>query len=277
MKIYTLVFLIFISGFYEAKAQNNSKVPQETQKNKKSKTKQLKLVWSDEFNYLGLPDSTKWSYDVGGDGWGNNELQYYTRASQKNAIVGNGVLSIIALKENFENRNYTSARLLTKGKADWSYGRVEIKAKLPKGRGSWPAGWMLGANIDTVGWPQCGEIDIMEHVGYDPDTIVGSIHTDTYNHVKHTQKTKRIFIKNPATEFHLYACEWTTNKMVFFLDGKPYFTVKNEHKTDKEWPFDKPQFMLLNIAIGGNWGGQKGVDESIFPVKMEVDYVRVFQ
>ncbi len=244
---------------------------------KKAKSSKLTLVWSDEFNYKGLPDSAKWAYDVGGNGWGNNEAQYYTKADTNNAVVGNGILSIIARKEKHENKEYTSARMVTNGKKDWRFGRVEISAKLPKGRGTWPAGWMLGSNINTVGWPQCGEIDILEHVGYDPDTIVGSIHSTSYNHMKGTQKTKRIFIKNPYTEFHVYACEWDTNNMVFSLDGIPYLTVPNEHKTEKEWPFNNPMYILLNVAIGGNWGGKNGIDESIFPVKMEVDYVRVFQ
>jgi beta-glucanase (GH16 family)/glycerophosphoryl diester phosphodiesterase len=242
-----------------------------------TKDNNWKLVWSDEFNYTGIPDSSKWGYDVGGNGWGNNELQYYTRADTNNAMVKNGTLSIIARKEKKEGKDYTSTRMVTRGKADWTYGRIEIRAKLPKGRGTWPAGWMLGSNINEVGWPQCGEIDILEHVGYDPDTIVGSIHTTAYNHVKGTQKTQRLFIKNPYSEFHTYAIEYTVEKMDFLLDDKVYMTVKNEHKTDKEWPFDKPQYLLLNVAIGGNWGGTKGVDETIFPASMEVDYVRVFQ
>lgn len=242
-----------------------------------TKNNKWKLVWSDEFNYTGLPDSSKWSYDVGGNGWGNNELQYYTEGDTNNVMVKNGLLSIIARKEKKEGKDYTSTRMVTRGKADWIHGRIEIRAKLPKGRGTWPAGWMLGSNIKEVGWPQCGEIDILEHVGYDPDTIVGSIHTTAYNHVKGTQKTQRLFIKNPYTEFHTYAIEYTAEKMDFLLDEKVYMTVKNEHKTDKEWPFDKSQYLLLNLAIGGNWGGAKGVDATIFPVSMEVDYVRIFQ
>lgn len=236
-----------------------------------------KLVWSDEFNYSGLPDASKWGYEVGGKGWGNNELEYYTNADTSNALVKNGVLSITARKNKFENRDYTSARLLTKGKAEWTYGRFEVRAKLPKGRGTWPAIWMLGSNIETAGWPKCGEIDIMEHVGYDPDTLVGTIHTQAYNHVKGTQKSKKIFIKNPYTEFHVYAVDWTPERMDFLLDGNVYLSIPNEHKTVNEWPFDKPEYLLLNVAVGGNWGGAKGIDESVFPAKMEVDYVRVFQ
>ncbi len=266
---FSLIFLCF----FEVKAQSMK----HNKENSHSKSKKWKLVWSDEFNYTGLPDSTKWGYEVGGSGWGNNEWQYYTKADTNNAMVKNGVLSIIARKEKREKKDYTSARLLTKGKADWTYGRIEFRAKLPKGRGTWPAGWTLGSNIKEAGWPLCGEIDVMEHVGYDPDTIVGSVHTKSYNHVKGTQKSKRLFIKDPYTEFHTYAIEWTAEKMDFLLDDKVYMTINNEHKTSAEWPFDKPQYILLNLAVGGNWGGKMGVDDSIFPVAMEVDYVRVFQ
>ncbi len=274
MKKITLILLTIFYCFYQIKAQSKSK---QNHGNYKTKSNKLKLVWRDEFNYSGLPDSTKWGYDVGGNGWGNNEAQFYTKADINNAVVGNGFLSIIARKEKREGKEYTSARMVTAGKKDWSFGRVDIRAKLPKGRGTWPAGWMLGSNINTVGWPQCGEVDILEHVGYDPDTIVGSIHSTAYNHIKGTQKTKRIFIKNPYTEFHVYGCEWNTEKLTFFLDGMPYLTVQNEHKDDKEYPFNNPMYVLLNVAVGGNWGGTKGIDESIFPVRMEVDYVRVFQ
>jgi beta-glucanase (GH16 family) len=277
MKKYSLLLLAIFCCFSQTKAQSKAMSYAGHSINKKAKSSKLKLVWSDEFNYKGLPDSTKWGYDVGGDGWGNNEAQFYTKADINNVVVGNGFLSIIARKEKHENKEYTSARMVTKGKKDWSFGRVEFRAKLPKGRGTWPAGWMLGSNINTVGWPQCGEVDVLEHVGYDPDTIVGSIHSTAYNHIKGTQKTKRIFIKNPYTEFHVYACEWNTEKMTFFLDGKPYLTVQNEHNDDKEYPFNNPMYVLLDLAVGGNWGGTKGIDESIFPVRMEVDYVRVYQ
>ncbi len=277
MKKYSLLVFVLFCGFCQIKAQSEAKNHRNHDKLKKMNSNNLKLVWNDEFNYTGLPDPTKWGYDVGGNGWGNNEAQFYTKADTNNAVVGNGFLSIIARKEKHEGKEYTSARVVTRGKKDWSYGRVDIRAKLPKGRGTWPAGWMLGSNINTVGWPQCGEVDILEHVGYDPDTVVGSIHSTAYNHVKGTQKTKRIFIKNPYSEFHVYSCQWNAKKMTFFLDEISYLTVQNEQKTDKEWPFNNPMYVLLNVAIGGNWGGTKGIDESIFPVRMEVDYVRVYQ
>jgi beta-glucanase (GH16 family) len=236
-----------------------------------------KLTWSDEFNYKGPPDSTKWDYNVGGHGWGNNELQYYTATDTLNAKVENGVLKIIARKQAKENRQYTSARLVTKGKAEFKYGKIEIHAKLPTGRGTWPAIWMLGKNIDEVPWPACGEIDIMEHVGYNKDSIFGTVHTEAYNHMKGTQKGKGIFISNPYDSFHIFSIEWTGEKIDFIVDGMVYNHIINEHLSINEWPFDQSFFLILNLAVGGGWGGKMGVDESIFPATMEVDYVRVYQ
>lgn len=235
-----------------------------------------KLAWSDEFNYNGLPDSSKWNYNVGGHGWGNNELQYYTSADISNAEVSNGSLKLRALKQKMENREYTSARLVTMGKADFTYGKIEIRAKLPPGRGLWPAFWMLGSNHHTVSWPECGEIDIMEHVGFEKDSVFGTVHTKAYNHIIHTQKGKKAFIKNPYDEFHLFSIEWTKERMDFFLDNVRYNQIENEGKTTAEWPFDKPFYILVNLAVGGNLGGKKGVDESVFPAVMEVDYIRVY-
>jgi beta-glucanase (GH16 family) len=246
-------------------------------KNSKKVIDNYTLVWSDEFDYTGLPDSTKWGYEVGGNGWGNNELQYYTKADTLNAVVRNGKLFITARKVDIEGKKFSSARLSTKGKAEWTYGKIEINAKLPAGRGLWPASWMLGANINEVGWPESGEIDIMEHVGFSRDSIFGTVHTSAYNHLKGTQKGTTAFIKNPYSEFHTYSVEWTPEKMDFMLDHKVYYTVINEHKTNAEWPFDNPFYLLLNIAVGGNLGGKEGVDENVFPAVMEVDYVRIYQ
>lgn len=236
-----------------------------------------KLVWSDEFNYKGLPDSTKWSYDTGNDGWGNNELEYYTKNRLENARVEDGKLIIEARKENYDGSNYTSARLVTKNKGDWKYGRIEVKAKIPKGKGMWPAIWMLSTDWEYGGWPESGEIDIMEKVGYIPDTVYGSIHTKSFNHIIHTQKTKGVYRKDLSDDFHLYAIEWTENKISFFVDDQKYQEFTNDHQGSDHWPFDKRFHLILNIAVGGNWGGKYGVDDSIFPQKMEVDYVRVYQ
>jgi len=238
-----------------------------------------KLVWADEFDKAGLPDTTKWAYEVGGNGWGNNELQFYTNRRADNARVEGGKLIIEAKKEEYQGRTYTSARLLTRGKAEWKYGRVEALAKLPAGRGTWPAVWMLGKNIPTAGWPRCGEIDIMEHVGFDEGVVHGTVHTEAYNHGKKTQKGQQTPVPDAAQAFHLYAIEWTPDKIDFFVDDRKYYTVEKSvlGSTVAEWPFDQPFYLILNVAVGGNWGGQKGVDETIWPRRMEVDYVRVYQ
>lgn len=236
------------------------------------------LVWTDEFTQDGKPDETKWSYDLGGHGWGNNELQNYTD-SPKNVFVKNGLLNIIAIKEISDKNSYSSARLVTKNKADFTYGRFEVKAKLPSGRGTWPAIWMLPtvSSYSKDYWPDNGEIDIMEHVGYDQDFVHGSIHTKSYNHVIGTQKTSKRKINNVSDEFHVYAVNWLPELISFEIDGEKVYEVsKAQNDTWKEWPFDKKFHLLINIAIGGGWGGQKGIDESVFPQSMQIDYVKVF-
>lgn len=237
------------------------------------------LVWSDEFDYEGLPDDTKWGYDVGGSGWGNQELQYYT--SDKNAEVKDGYLVIEARKEEYEGMDYTSARLVSRGKGDWVYGKIEVRAKLPKGLGTWPAIWMLPTNWEYGGWPAAGEIDIMEHVGYDQDVVHGSIHTQSYYHSINTQKTNSVRIDGVSDDFHIYGLEWLPDKIIVSVDGDEIFrfepTKYKSNPTYKEWPFDKEMHLLLNVAVGGGWGGLKGVDENIWPQEMLVDYVRVYQ
>ena len=241
-----------------------------------------RLVWSDEFNYKGLPDAAKWGYDIGGHGWGNKELQYYTDRRAENARVENGNLIIEARRDSWQGHKYTSARLVSKNKGDWTYGRFEVKAKLPSGRGTWPAIWMLPTERHYGGWPSGGEIDIMEHVGFDPDVVHVSIHTKAYHHSINTQKSSKIDVKTARTEFNVYAVEWTPEEIRGFVNEQHFFTFKNERLTNtaadfKQWPFDKPFHLLLNIAVGGTWGGTKGVDEAIWPQRMEVDYVRVYE
>ncbi len=245
--------------------------------------KEWKLVWSDEFNYTGLPDSTKWNYDTGGHGWGNNELQFYTTRRIQNARVTKGKLIIEARKENWDsNKNkYTSARLVTKEKGDpitigWQYGRINVRAKLPEGLGSWPAIWML-AGTTPLRWPDDGEIDIMEHVGYDPGKVHASVHCKKYYHSIGTQKTANISVPDFSKKFHVYSAEWNADSIKISVDGKTYFIFTNEHTGYEAWPFDNKMYLLLNVAIGGKWGGQKGIDEKILSLKMEVDYVRVWQ
>ena len=240
-------------------------------------TPRWQLVWADEFNYDGLPDSKKWGYDVGGHGWGNKELQYYTERRKENARVENGKLIIEARRDSWEGHEYTSARLVTKNKGDWKYGRFEVKAKLPSGRGTWPAIWMLPTGYEYGGWPASGEIDIMEHVGWDADVVHASVHTSAYNHKINTQKTAKINVPDARSGFNVYAVEWTPDEIRGYVNKQQYFTFKNEHASSREWPFDKPFHLLLNIAVGGTWGGEKGVDENIWPQRMEIDYVRVFR
>jgi len=247
-----------------------------------SQTVFSKLVWSDEFDYKGLPDSSKWSYDKGmgcpdNCGWGNNELQFYSWNRPENARVSDGKLTIEARKEKFEGAAYTSARLVSKNKGDWKYGRFDVKAKLPAGTGMWPAIWMLPTKWEYGGWPHSGEIDIMENVGYLPDSIFGTVHTGSYNGMLGTQKSKGLSLDDLSKAFHVYSVEWTAETISFFIDEKKYHVFNNDHKGSEGWPFDKDFHLLLNIAVGGNWGGKFGVDDKIFPQKMEIDYVRVYQ
>lgn len=232
------------------------------------------LVWVDEFNYTGPADSSKWDYETGFVR--NSEKQFYTKGRKENARVENGTLIIESRKEKYEKGDYTSASLHTRGKAEWTYGRIEVRAKLPTGKGMWPAIWMLGANRQ-VGWPACGEIDIMENVGYAPDTIHANIHTKKYNHSIGTGKGSKIMADEPYEKFHVYAVEWFKDRMDFYLDDAKYFSFSNEGTGSDAWPYDKAHYLILNAAIGGSWGGQQGIDDSIFPQKYYIDYVRVLK
>ena len=251
-----------------------------------------KLVWSDEFDKPGLPDPAKWNYEQGFIR--NNEAQFYTKERSENARIEDGMLIIEARKEQFKNpaydpaaptgsrrgrefAEYTSASLTTRGKADWTYGRVEVRAKLPPGRGTWPAIWMLGTNTAQVGWPAGGEIDIMEFVGFDPGIVHANVHTRKYNHVKKTGKGDQLKVPDCSSAFHVYALEWNADRLDFFVDDKKYFTYTNEKSGGDAWPFDRGQYLILNLAIGGAWGGAKGIDETCFPQRYMIDYVRVYQ
>ena len=235
------------------------------------------LVWSDEFDGSGLPDSSKWGYDVGGGGWGNGESQYYTESRTENARQEKGVLIIEARRESVGGRNYTSARLVTKNKGDWLYGRMEIRARLPEGRGTWPAIWMLPTVWEYGGWPDSGEIDIMEHVGYNPGVVHGTVHTKAYNHTIGTQQGAQVSVPDAMEAFHTYTIEWSPSQIDWYMDDNHYYTFRNENAGSSKWPFDKRFHLILNIAIGGAWGGVQGIDDAIFPQRMEVDYVRVYQ
>lgn len=226
------------------------------------------LIWSEEFNTPGAPDPSKWGYDLGAGGWGNNELQYYTNRPD-NAVVSGGTLKIIAKAENFSGSPYTSARLLSKDKFSFKYGKLEAKAKLPFGAGTWAAIWMLGSNINTVPWPGCGEIDIMEHVGNQQNKIFGTLHYPGRS--GGNADGSSVVIANASTEFHKYAVEWTASTIKISVDDFTYFTFSNSAAV----PFNHNFFIILNIAMGGNFGG--AVDPAFVSSTMEIDYIRVYQ
>jgi beta-glucanase (GH16 family) len=230
------------------------------------------LVFSDEFDTAGALDPAKWGFEIGN--LRNNELQYYTSRSE-NVRVEGGSLVIEARKEAYQGYGYTSASVNTRQRFELLYGRVEVRARLPTGNGTWPAIWMLGANIDQVGWPSCGEIDIMENVGFEPLRIYGTVHTAAASGAN--GKGASMAVANPWDEFHVYAMEWYPDRIDFFVDGQKYFTYPNDGGGARSWPFDKPQYLLINLALGGSWGGQKGVDDSRFPHLYSVDYVRIYR
>ena len=240
-----------------------------------------KLVWADEFDKNGLPDPAKWNYDtdLNKTGWANEELQYYAKARLANTRVANGKLLITARHEklskeaDFGGQAYSSGRLLTRGKFEFTYGFVEVRAKLPCGLGTWPAIWMLGTQGD---WPEEGEIDIMEHVGRKKGEILGSLHTGAFNWPMNTQITAATQLPSACDAFHNYQLTWDADHMAIGIDDKNYVQFTNPKDGDHhKWPFSDPQYIILNVAVGGFLGGP--VDNKIFPVKMEVDYVRVYQ
>jgi beta-glucanase (GH16 family) len=235
-----------------------------------------KPVFADEFSTPGSLDPAKWSYEIGY--LRNNEKQYYTSRSE-NIRVENGMLVIEARKEPYNGYSYTSASIETYGRFEFTYGRVEVRAKIPTGKGTWPAIWTLGSNINAgVGWPTCGEIDIMENVGYEPPTLIhGTVHTAAYNTLLGNQRTATVTVSNASQDFHVYAMEWYPDRIDLFIDGRKYLTFQNEGTGVRVWPFDLPQFLKINLAIGGDWGGLQGIDDSLFPHRYYIDYVRVFK
>jgi beta-glucanase (GH16 family) len=242
------------------------------------------LAWSDEFSGQdgSLPDPTKWTYDIGGGGWGNDELEYYTRRPQ-NARIAQGNLVITAIKETYTGvdgvrRDYTSARLKTQGLFAQAYGRFEAQIKIPEGQGMWPAFWMLGEDVPSVGWPKCGEIDIMENIGKEPGTIHGSLHGPST--IGGTSDLTSIFSlpdgRSFAADYHLYAIEWEPGIVRFYVDANLYATfTSSQWPAGGTWVFDHPFFILLNLAVGGDWPGSPDATTK-FPQTMLVDYVRVY-
>ena len=228
------------------------------------------LVWSDEFNTNGVPDASKWGYDIGtgSNGWGNNELEYYTNRPE-NAIVDNGVLKIKAIKESYNGSAYTSARLVSRDKFAFKYGKVEVSAKLPTGVGTWPAVWMLGSNINTVDWPSCGEIDIMEHKGSEPNKIYGTFHYPGRSGGNADGNTR--MITNASAEFHKYSLDWSASAIKIYVDDQLVHSLANSAAV----PFNHDFFLILNLAIGGGFAGP--VEPSLTDATLEIDYVRVYQ
>ncbi len=236
----------------------------------------VELVWADEFDGSEV-NGDNWTFETGAGGWGNNELQNYTDGD--NATVADGILTINAEKvDEYKNAgSYTSTRIITSGKKEFTYGRMEIRAKLPSGTGIWPAIWMLGSSIGSVGWPACGEIDIMEYVGYQPNTVHATVHTSAAYGANGSGSSKTL--TTAEEEFHIYGLFWTEKEMIFYIDSINNVTYRYRptYYTEDNWPFNKPHFFILNVAVGGNWGGAQGIDNTIFPQTMEVDFVHVYQ
>lgn len=273
-------FLLIVSCIFMSQCANRNFVSKNEWQNNEdvkivndkptSENKKYKLIWSDEFNTKGAPDSTKWSYDIGtGDwGWGNNEKEYYTNRTQ-NVNIAKGMLKITALKENYNGSAYTSTRMLTRDKFNFTYGKVEVRAKLPVGVGTWPAIWMLGSNIKAEGWPNCGEIDIMEHKGCEPNKIYSTLHYPKRFGDKADGDS--IAIKKISSAFHKYSLEWTAASIKFYVDDVQVKSYVNDNAS----PFHKNFHIILNVAMGGNFAGP--LDPTITKASMEVDYVRVYQ
>jgi beta-glucanase (GH16 family) len=242
----------------------------------------LKIVWSDEFDEGTTPDTSKWTFDVGNWGWGNNELQYYTVNRAENARIEQGNL-IIEARKNDMSQKWTSARLTTRGKTAFIFGRIEFRAMVPPNKGNWAAGWTLGDSyVDEISWPYCGEIDILESVGYEMDDETGngiahaSAHCGAYYFKLMNQPTGTINVSKMHQEFHTYAVDWSPEGIIAYVDDIEYFRYEDT-SNELTWPFDKAQNIILNLAMGGGWGGLQGMDESVNTQKMIVDYVRVYE
>lgn len=246
------------------------------------------LIWHEDFNYTGLPDETKWSYEEGAVR--NGEAQLYTVKDNTTAWVDKGYLTIRAYEAGYwpasnllqhffskqRRKQYHSASLTTKHLPGWQYGRIEVRAKLPQGRGVWPAIWLLGKNVDQVGWPNCGEIDIMEYVGYKPNTIHSVIHSEAYNHQRNAGISGRTDLQDLGSKFHTYAVDRYPDRIDFWIDDHLHFSYPKEQDNPEAWPFDNKMYLIINLAIGGSWGGQKGIDDSIFPQSFIIDDVKVY-
>ena len=269
MKKYILILLIFSLSC----SKNNSVNSQNTNTSNDNSDNDLNLIWSDEFSVDGAPSLQNWFLETvppNNGSWWNNEEQYYTDR-RENSIVEGGVLKIIAKKEEYKQKSYTSARMITQNLFDFKYGEVHVKAKLPSGQGTWPAIWMLGENHSTAGWPQCGEIDIMEHGDGDPGLISSSVHlanSDGNHYYLRGEQT----IENESSEFHIYKLKWSATKMEFYVDDIKHHTFN----INESMPFNQPFFFILNVAMGGDFTNGN-IDPNFISSSMEIDYIRVYQ
>ena len=246
------------------------------------------LIWNDEFSVAGLPDNNKWHYEQGY--LRNVEAQRYEKANSSNSRIENGFLIIEShyqpakkpenlwqyLFDEQPKDRYSSASLTTEHLPGFGYGRIEVRAKLPMGRGVWPAIWLVGSNIKKVGWPMCGEIDIMEYVGFEPDKIHSAIHTNARNHRKDNAVNTALQVKDLAGEFHVYSVERTAERIDFYIDDLLHYSYHKEDNSAISWPFDQPMYLIINLAIGGGWGGKRGIDNAIFPQQFVIDFVRIY-
>ena len=260
--------IFFVSASFLVLSCNTDEKQKVTTKNK--------LVMQDEFDTTGAPNQAMWSYNIGtgNNGWGNNELEYYTDRPE-NIVVENGMLKITAIKESYLGSSYTSARIVTKGKYEKQFGRIEARIKLPYGKGLWPAFWMLGADSDTVSWPQCGEIDIMEYLGSNPTTVFGTLHGPGYSGGEAISKKYSLPNNRFDNDFHIFGIEWGTDYVNFYVDDVLYNQITPKD-VKGEWVYNKPFYIILNMAVGGVYPGSPN-SETVFPQTMLVDYVRIYE
>ena len=264
-------YILLISIFYLINACSSDE--------KQTVTTMNTLVMQEEFSTNGLVNPNLWTYEIGlgpdpNNPWGNNELQYYTNRPE-NVVVENGMLKITARKEPYMGKSYTSARITTKGKFEQKYGRIEARIKLPWGKGLWPAFWMLGADSDTAIWPACGEIDIMEYLGHQPTKVFGTVHGPGYFGGNAISKTYELKNNRFDNDFHIFGIEWGENYINYYVDGDLYNQITPANVTG-QWVFNKPFYIILNMAVGGNFPGSPNT-ETVFPQQMLVDYIRVYQ
>lgn len=270
-----LLFLSAMPAIGSEPSSLSGTAPDTSKDVKKATKDHCVLAWHDEFDKDGLPNPVKWNYELGPK-LRNGEAQDYTQRPE-NARVENGCLVIEARRESYKGSEYTSASLTTRNTFPFVYGRVEVRAKIPEGRGLWPAIWLVGYDSEKISWPAIGEIDMMENVGFDPKTLFFTIHTLDNNHAKGNEIQASLPVENVYEDFHLYTLDWTPKSLVLSFDGREVLRYDKTVNSMGSWPFFNPMYLILNVAIGGEWGGAKGIDDAIFPRRMLVDYVRVYK